>query len=181
MPSGKQVLLNLLQEFSQKPVSNSESDFVSEQMRVALLLHGSTPDAMWFHVDRMAWVTRRDPNFPNAVAQGLGIRDKSLLLSDILMRILDKVQEDSDYRNEFDELTDAEYKSALHVIQLLAMATDFSSGLYEVEQDSPVEYQRAVEKFMRSYRGKLELFRKNPGDFLDINESVVDQHKKGLL
>lgn len=177
MSSGKQVLFDILQEFSQKPVSDSELNSVSERMRVALLLHGSTPEEMWFHVDRIAWITQRSSTSSESVLQGLGIRNTSILLSDILIKILDKAEKDDTYRMEFDELSIAEYKSALHIIRLLMGAMDFCSVLNEVEQDSPEEYQRAVETFMKSYQAKLDFFRKDPGVFLGIDDP---QYLEGL-
>ena len=136
---------------------------------------------MWFHVDRLAWVTENDELFSNHKRQGLGIRDKSILLSDILLRVLDKAEEDQAYRKEFDELSDEEYRTALHTIKLLMMSLNFSSGLNQVEQDDPVEYQLAVEKFIRSYKSKLQQFRNNPGEFLGADDEVLDSYKKGFL
>lgn len=181
MPSGKQVLLNFLQEFSQRPVVDAELEEVSEKLRIALLLHGSTPGTMWFHVDRLAWVTESNESFSNHRIQGLGIKNKSILLSDILLRLLDKAEEDPNYRNEFDELNDEEYRTALHSIKLLMTSLDFCSTLHQVEQDSPTEYQLAVEKFIRSYKSKLQKFRNNPGEFLDADDEILDHYKKGLF
>lgn len=182
MPSGKQVLLNFLQEFSQRPVDDEEADEVSEKLRIALLLHGSTPDSMWFHVDRMAWVNFCDPTFTESITQGLGIKNKSLLLSDILIRILDKAEDDENYRQEFDELSNVEYKSALEIIRLLITSTNFYSGLHQVEQDSPDEYKRSVEKSLKSYHSKLDLFRKDPGDFLGIeDDEYLEKIKSGVM
>lgn len=180
MPSGKQVLLNFLQEFSQRPVADAELEEVSEKLRIALLLHGSTPGSMWFHVDRLAWVTENDEIFPNHKRQGLGVLDKSILLSDILLRVLDKAEEDQAYRKEFDELTDEEYRTALHSIKLLMTSFDFCSTLNQVEQDNPVEYQLAVEKFIRSYTAKLQYFRTNPAKFLDADEQLLESYKNGF-
>lgn len=181
MPSGKQVLLNFLREFSQRPVADAEMEEVSEKLRIALLLHGSTPGSMWFHVDRLAWVTENDEVFPNYKRQGLGLRDKSILFSDILLRLLDKAEDDQEYRKEFDELTDEEYRTALHSIKLLMTSFDFCSTLNQVEQDNSVEYQLAVEKFIRSYKSKLQQFRINPGEFLDADDELLGGYKKGFL
>lgn len=49
MPSGKQILLSLLTEYSQK---QSDSG-CSENLRAGFLIHGSTPDHMWADVDNI--------------------------------------------------------------------------------------------------------------------------------
>ncbi|MCP4264200.1 MAG: hypothetical protein GY777_01260 [Candidatus Brocadiaceae bacterium] len=73
MPSGKQVLLHLLQKFSQQVQDEEDLSEVSEDLRVALLLHGSTPDDMWFKVERMAWLSKKDEEYSDEepVRQGL--------------------------------------------------------------------------------------------------------------
>jgi hypothetical protein len=81
MPSGKQILLSLLNECSQRLVEGQDVEVVSEQLKAGLLLHGSTPDEMWFHVDRMAWISENEDG--EIVRQGLGLREKNIFLSDL--------------------------------------------------------------------------------------------------
>lgn len=180
MPSGKQVLLNLLQSYSQQAVNESDLDEASENLRVAFLLHGSTAGDMWFHVERIAWQSAYDES-NKLLRQGLAIGEEPTFLSDALIRILDKAAEDPGYRKEFDELNDYEYATTLHLLKLLSTAVDFNASLNTVEIDShSSEYQQSLEKSLTAYKTKLKNFRSNPKEFLDADEEWLEIYRRGL-
>jgi hypothetical protein len=162
MPSGKQILLSLLNECSQRLVEGQDVEVVSEQLKAGLLLHGSTPDEMWFHVDRMAWISENEDG--EIVRQGLGLREKNIFLSDLFEcmvsnEIPDKVIE------EYPNLTKNEYNSATSIIWCLLSSLQFFSQLISVENDGNLDEDQA-EKLIDGYRKKLEKFRENPDEII---------------
>jgi hypothetical protein len=162
MPSGKQILLSLLNECCQRLVEGQDVEVVSEQLKAGLLLHGSTPDEMWFHVDRMAWISENEDG--EIVRQGLGLREKNIFLSDLFEcmvsnEIPDKVIE------EYPNLTKNEYNSATSIIWCLLSSLQFFSQLISVENDGNLDEVQA-EKLVDGYRKKLEKFRENPDEII---------------
>jgi hypothetical protein len=162
MPSGKQILLSLLNECCQRLVEGQDVEVVSEQLKAGLLLHGSTPDEMWFHVDRMAWISENEDG--EIVRQGLGLREKNIFLSDLFEcmvsnEIPDKVIE------EYPNLTKNEYNSATSIIWCLLSSLQFFSELISVENDGNLDEVQA-EKLVDGYRKKLEKFRENPDEII---------------
>ncbi len=55
MPSGKQVLLHLLEKYSLHLHEEKDLSEISEDLRIAFLLHGSTPEHMWYDVENIEW------------------------------------------------------------------------------------------------------------------------------
>lgn len=184
MPSGKQVLLYLLQKFSQK-VQNEEDLFeVSEDLRAALLLHGSTPDHMWFNVERIAWLSEEDEDGP--IRQGLGLRGKNIFLSDIFesMTYDDEIPEN--VKRDFPNLTKDEFTSATDIMWLLLSSTQWFDCLSSVENNGQLDMKQ-VKDWMISYRQKMNLFRKDPADYLigldNIDpeyESIINEYRDKL-
>ena len=86
MPSGKQILLHLLEKYSLDFQEEENLSEVSENLRAAFLLHGSTPEKMWYNVENIEWGSKKDEK-NQIVIQGLKIRGKDILLSELFEEI----------------------------------------------------------------------------------------------
>ncbi len=164
MPSGKQVLLHLLEEYSQKLQDDEDLSEVSENLRIALLLHGSTSEDMWFNVERISWLSETDEN-GEVDRQGLGIKGKNIFLSDIFESMTYDSNIPERVKIDFPDLTDEEFESANHIMWLLLIAPQFFSSLSSIENEGNIDLDQ-VSKHLIGYRKKLAVFRKDPGDYL---------------
>ena len=178
MSSGKQVLLHLLEKYSQKLQADEDLDEVSEDLRVALLLHGSTPDDMWFNVERVSWLSKGEDE--DVSRQGLGIKGKNIFLSDIFESMSYKAGLFDNVKDDFPNLTEAEYLSALQIIWLIITATEWFSGYESIENDGKLDFEQ-MEIYLKSYKKKMKLFRDNPGDFLGYEDKSLLQEYKKIL
>lgn len=167
MPSGKQVLLHFLEQYSLALQNDEDLTEVSENLRVALLLHGSTPDHMWYTVERLEWASELDEDKKEVTRQGLAIKGKKIFLSDLLYHITEDENIPKTVKEAFPELTQEEYNSATHVMYLMLSAMDWSKYDSQVENDGKLDLE-ALEKFKKSYKKKLKYFRDDPKDFLGI-------------
>jgi len=168
MPSGKQVLLHFIEKYSLAFQEADKLSEVSEDLRVAFLLHGSTPNTMWYHVDNIEWGNEVDEE--NEIkSQGLKIKDKDIMLSDLFQQITwDDDTIPKNVSERFTDLTIAEYKSAIHLIYLLLRGIEYSSHLSQVENNGEMDFA-VLDKWLVSYRKKMSSFRKDPNDFLGID------------
>ncbi len=169
MPSGKQVLLHFLKKYSLAFQEQDKLSEVSEDLRVAFLLHGSTPDDMWYNVDNIEWGNETDEE-GKVTSQGLKIKDKKIMLSELFEYLTwDDEKIPNRISEEFMDLTLKEYKSAVHVIWLVLTSIEYSDWLSEVENNGKMDFE-ALDKYLVSYRKKMRLFRENPNDFLGSEE-----------
>lgn len=174
MPSGKQVLLHFLNKYSLALQADEDLSEVSEDLRVAFLLHGSTPPDMWTHVDNIEWGSERyddhdvevyGANKNDVYRQGLKIKGKDIMLSDLFEVITwedEKIPEDVAER--FPDLTIGEYKSAIHIMWLLFKGLEYNATLAKVENNGQLDMEQ-VGRWLISYRKKMKLFREGPDDF----------------
>lgn len=164
MPSGKQVLLHFLKKYSLAFQEQDDLSEVSEDMRVAFLLHGSTPPDMWHHVNNIEWGNDLDEK-NKVIGQGLKVKGKDIMLSDLFEQI---TWEDEKIPNRvadrFPEITSEEYKSATHLIWLLLRGMEYSDWLSQVENNGEMDLEQ-LKKWQVSYRKKMDLFREDPDDF----------------
>lgn len=172
MPSGKQVLLHFLEKYSLAFQEEEDLSEVSEDLRVAMLLHGSTPDEMWYNVENIEWGNKRDSE-DEIATQGLKIKGKDILLSELFEEIQQIIWDNKKIPTRvaklFPQLTADEYKSAIHIIWLLLTAMEYSRYFSQVENGGQLDLEK-VEKSLISYKRKMKLFRENPKEFLGIVE-----------
>jgi hypothetical protein len=172
MPSGKQVLLYFLEQYSQKLQNDEDLEEVSENLRIALLLHGSTATDMWFNVEKIGWISESDEY--GGQRQGLGLKGKQIFLSDLFDCMTSDAEMPEQVKAKFPQLTQAEFDSAIHILWLQLLASEWHSSYSTIENEGEIDLVQ-VEKWMKSYRAKLRAFRADPGDYLGI---IDDDLKK---
>ena len=166
MPSGKQVLLHFLRKFSLKKQKKEDLNEASENLRVALLLHGSTPEEMWHNVDAIEWGEELTDDKKEVIKQGLKIKNKDIPITEVF----EYMTWDSDdeipkkVADRFPELTQSEYYSATRIMSLLLSSMEWSDWLSEVENNGKMDFEE-LEKYLTSYKKKLKLFREAPDEF----------------
>jgi len=181
MPSGKQVLLHLLEKYSQQLQNDEDLSEVSEDLRIALLLHGSTPPDMWFHVERMVWLTETtEISSFTSTKQGLGIKREKLFLSELFARMTESREIPENVQSVYPELSEDEYESATHVMWLLLKSLEFSSNLNEVEDNGKLDVEQ-WEKWKVSYRKKLAAFREDPAVTIGYDDEESKKKYKEKL
>lgn len=169
MPSGKQVLLHLLEKYSLTLQEEGDLQNVSEDLRVAFLLHGSTSNEMWHNVDKIEWGSEYNGE-GKLTRQGLSIKGKSIMLSDLFEAITPSIKQiPSHISKSFPGLTLDEFNSATHLMWLSLKSIEFSSGLSQVENNGTMDFNQ-LEKWLNSYKNKMALFRENPNGFLGLEE-----------
>ncbi|WP_162555868.1 hypothetical protein [Reichenbachiella versicolor] len=148
---------------------SNDTEEVSEDMRVAFLLHGSTTDEMWYNVDNIEWGTKVD-EADSITKQGLKVKNKAIMLSELFRYMSwddEKIPEA--VSNRFSELTLKEYKSAIEIIQLILTSIEYSTGFSSVENNGKMDFE-ALTKYLTSYRKKMSLFREDPEGYLGIEK-----------
>ncbi len=170
MPSGKQLLLHLLEKNSIHPEEQNLSE-TSEDIRIALLLHGSTNEDMWFNAERVAWSS--DPDKHDHSRQGLSVRGKDYFISDIFESMINDAKIPESVKTDFPKLTQEEFHSVNHIIWLILTAFEWNSYHDQIEDKGQIN-QEQVNKWLNVYRQKLQAFREDPGDFV----GYVDEDKK---
>lgn len=163
MPSGKQILLSLLKDCSQRLVEGAEIEEVTDRLKAGLLLHGSTPDEMWFHVERVAWLSEIEKG--EITRQGMGLSDKSVFLSDLFEYIVWDEAIPRKVKEEIPEITQKEYNSATQIMWCLLSSLQWYKCLSSVENEGHLD-KDASEKLLASYRKKLAAFRKEPDEVI---------------
>ncbi len=167
MPSGKQVLLHYLEKYSLNFQDNEDLSDVSENLRVALLLHGSTSNEMWYHVDNIEWGNEINEE-DKIIKQGLKVKDKDIMLSELFKYMTwDDEKIPKNVSDRFSSLDIKEYKSAIHIIWLLLKSIEHSTWLSSVENNGKMDFEE-LQKYLVSYKKKINSFRKDPNDFLGI-------------
>lgn len=167
MPSGKQILLSLLSEYSQKQTSTDELEEVTQRVKAGLLLHGSTSNYMWKATDKVAWVQetveveQTDAEFNT---QGLGLADSGLLLSTLFNLMTQAEDIPEDVKEAYPELTQEAYLAGVHSIWLLLKSLEWSKTYKDVEAGGQLDLSEK-ERLLTSYQRKLIEFKNDPEDY----------------
>ena len=166
MFSGKQVLMSLLTEYSQKFQEDDKLGDISENIRSAFLLHGSTPNHMWYAVDNIEWESYL--NHDDEISQqGIGIKKLGILLSDFFLEILSDEKVEKLVQDKFPELSKVEVESNLWLIFSLLRLLEWSRNDMILEQNE-FENSKEIPRSIDSMKKKLELFRKDPDEYLGL-------------
>ncbi|WP_128755249.1 hypothetical protein [Aquimarina sediminis] len=167
MASGKQILLSLLSEYSQKMTASNQIKKVTERIKSGLLLHGSTANFMWKTVEQLAWV-QQAPNIElgdNEVKeQGLGLKDANLLLSDLFGLITESEGIPENIKEMYPEITPEAYQAGTHIIWSLLKALEWSKTYEGVENSGQLDINEK-ERLLNRYEQKLVEYRNDPEDF----------------
>lgn len=167
MASGKQILLSLLTDYSQRQTAPDDLENVSQRVKAGLLLHGSTSNAMWKMVDQMSWVERLNdtegqPSYLES--QGLGLKESGLLLSDLFDLTIAKPDIPKDIEDAYPELTPDAYKAGVHMIGLLLRAMEWSIAMEAVEENGVLD-EAEKDRLLSSYLNKLHEYALDPDDY----------------
>ena len=148
--SGKQVVLELLRELSEKKVKSSELEFVSKKVRAALLMQGSSSEENIKFVKRLCWAQELDES-GNVERQGLATMD-GLMVSDIVEEIFLCPQLLSHLNKEFPALSEKDFEAIEFGVFVLLSSLQMFIDLLEVEQEFDKE---AAEKAVAIWVDKL--------------------------
>lgn len=170
MPSGKQILLHFLQKYSLGVQRHEKTEEISENIRVGLLMHGSTNDEMWQNVDTIEWGAKVN-NQEEIYCQGISIKNKSIFLTDLFEHMIWDAEESipPKVKERFPELTQSEYEAAISIISLLLSSFEWSDHLSKIEQGGKIDTE-TLEKHLKSYKKKMRLYRENPEAYLGYKE-----------
>jgi hypothetical protein len=162
MPSGKQILLEVLRELSQQRIETSDLETASERIRAGLLLHGSTGGDAWEAVEDVCWSSDYN-EAGQVVRQGLALAEEKTFLADLFeeTNYPDSIPEHVSRR--FPQLTLEKYQRATRFMWLILSSVQWFEELSSVETTPLDPAER--EQFIESYIRKLNHFRKHPEDF----------------
>ncbi|MFC5048409.1 hypothetical protein ACFSTE_13725 [Aquimarina hainanensis] len=167
MASGKQILLSLLSEYSQKKTTKQQLEKVTNRIKSGLLLHGSTAKFMWPTVEELTWVEQRpdiEQGDDEVKKQGLGLRDSELLLSDLFGLITESEEIPENIKEIYPEITNEAYKAGIHIIWSLLKALEWSKTYEDVENSGKLDVSEK-ERFLKNYERKLVEYRNDPEDY----------------
>ena len=111
----------------------------------------------------MAWITATGSR---QGVQGLGLKSENVLLLDLLETLLDAPMPQR-VRDAHPEVSDEAYADATMVLWLLVSQLTYFPELSSVEDDGVLD-EAASEHLIRSYRRKLEAYRRDPRKFLGL-------------
>ena len=167
MPSGKQILLSLLSEYSQKQTPANEIEHVTQRVKACLLLHGSTSNYMWRVTDKLAWLQETDEVEEIETeynTQGLGLAESGLLLSNLFDLMTQTQDIPEDVKEVYPDLTQDAYLAGVHSIWLLLRSLEWSKTYEDVEEGGALDLS-AKERLLKSYQRKLIEFKNDPEDY----------------
>ena len=165
MKSGKQILLWLLSQYSQKFINKDEIENISNRIKAGLLLHGSSSEEMFEIVEKTTWITKdlihiENDNVENNLGhyrQGLGLKKYNLLLEELFELIIDENKIPKGLKNEYPGITLDDYQAGIHLIKLLLFATEWNRNNNDIEKETPDT--EIAEKLINVYINQLNLYR----------------------
>ncbi len=159
MASGKQILLFVLQELSQR--SHSDNDLVeaSDRVKSALCAHCSTSGETMEQIKNIAWLSETDKD--GLIKQGLGISKSEVFLSDIFAELIIDEKIPDRIRNRFPKLTQDEYTTSLDMIWNLFSAIQYWEQLSSVENEGILNINE-IENSLKSYSKWIKSYDKEP-------------------
>lgn len=156
MPSGKQILLSVLQEFSQSKQRNDDLDVVSERVKSAMTLHCSTSGETMTMIEKFGWLSETDES--KVIKQGLGLSKGKIFLSDLFEELSEEDEIPVRVKKRFPSLTQKDYSDSLDMIWFLLSSLQYWDELNRVENDGLLNQQEKDEllntglKFLKSFR-----------------------------
>lgn len=159
MPSGKQVLLNLLQKYSQTPQKDSELEEATKDIQSALCAHCSTSGETMEKIIQMGWLSLSDKD--GLVKQGLGLKKSNVFISDIFEELIEVDEMPERITKRFPNLTQKEYSTALDMIEWLLSSLQYWEELHAVENGGIIE-ESEKEKILIGYKRWLDSYKREP-------------------
>ena len=168
MPSGKQILLSVLQELSQK--RSTDLHEATDRLNPAMLVHASTAYETWFTVEKHGWLSETDADYDDSVRQGIGLRESNVFLSDLFECIVDSPEVASKVKEKYPQLSQEDYEDATSMIWQLLSALQYYSELDSVENDGKLDLEER-DRFITCYLKKLKRHREDPDKFHGVESS----------
>lgn len=160
MPSGKQILLKVLSEISQGTVPPGTKEEISEKIRAALLLHGSTASDLWPAVEHIHWGTENDER---AQPVRCGITYDGIFLSDLFEELTRPDGIPPHVACKYPGLSPQRYREAVRFTWLILSSVQWFEELAPVEDEA--DTNATGDALLANYIQKLQHFRKHPEDF----------------
>ena len=163
MKSGKQILLWLLSQYSQKFINRDEIGNISNRIKAGLLLHGSSSEEMFEMVEKTTWITKdliHIENIENNLGhyrQGLGLKKYNLLLEELFELIIDENKIPKRLKKECPGITLDDYQAGIHLIKLLLLAIEWNRANNDIEKETP--NTEIAEKLINVYINQLKQYR----------------------
>jgi hypothetical protein len=155
MPSGKQVLLKVLQEYSQKRQEESDLKNVSEVVKSALCAHCSTSGETMEKISDLGWLSYTEDG--RIVKQGLGLVKPNVFLSDLFEELIEDTKIPERVSARFPNITQDQYTFGLDMIWWVLSSLQYWEELSSVENGGVLEESEAkklingYKKWLRSY------------------------------
>lgn len=159
MPSGKQVLLKVLQQYSQQQQQESDLEQASEVVQSALCLHCSTSGETMEKILEMGWLSYSKDE--KLVKQGLGLSEPNVFLSDLFEELIEDDKMPQRIKDRFPEITQQQYDSGLDMIWWLLSSLQYWSQLSSVENQGVLDEAEA-DKLLKGHKRWLNSFKKEP-------------------
>jgi len=160
MPSGKQILLGVLSELSQGSKPPPTSPEISDKVRAAFLLHGSTASESWPAVDHIQWSVENDER---GKPVRRGITYDGIFLSDLFEELTGPEGIPSHVASKYPGLSPERYQEAVWVIWLILSSVQWFEYLASVEDE--IDSKSQGNALIANYIQKLHRFRKHPENF----------------
>lgn len=158
MPSGKQVLLNVLQEYSQNLQCEQDLDEVSMTLKSALCVHCSTSSETTKQINELAWLSQSEEGA--LVKQGIGLAKPNVFLSELFETLIEDSNIPKSVTERFPTLTKDQYSTGLDMIWHLLSSMQYWSELSSVENGGILKTEER-DKILSGYRKYLEGFKHN--------------------
>jgi hypothetical protein len=159
MPSGKQVLLSVLQKYSQSKQENIDLASVSDRVKSALALHCSTAGETMAKLEKLSWLSESSES--EVVKQGLGLSKGKVFLSDLFEELIQEDEIPARVKNRFPSLTQEDYSDSLDMIWSLLSSLQYWDELSSVENDGQLD-QLESEKLLKTGSKSLKSFGEDP-------------------
>ncbi|WMS88787.1 hypothetical protein [Pleionea litopenaei] len=159
MPSGKQVLLSVLQKYSQSRQSEDDLEVVSDRVKSALTLHCSTSGETMKKIQKLSWLSSSDES--GLIKQGLGVTRGEAFLSDIFEELIEEDEIPKRIKKRFPRLTQEDYSDALDIIGFLLTSLQYWEELSSVEKCGHLD-QEESEKLLKGGSMHLKSFSEEP-------------------
>jgi hypothetical protein len=159
MPSGKQVLLSVLQKYSQSKQENDDLPAVSERVKSALALHCSTSGETMAKLEKLSWLSESDES--GVIKQGLGLASGDVFLSDLFEELILEDEIPARVKKRFPSLTQKDYSDSLDMIWSLLSSLQYWDELSSVENGGQLNHEEN-EKLLKTGAKALKSFGADP-------------------
>ena len=172
MPSGKQILLSILSELSQK--RSPDLNEATDRLNPAMLVHASTAYDTWFKVEKHSWLHEDDSEF-DSVRQGIGLNESKVFLLDLFECMMDSPEVASRVKEKFPSVSEDDYEDSTFIIWQLLRSLEYDSNYDSIENEGKLDMDER-DRFIDNYLQKLNYHREDPegyhnGEFPSANKT----------